>query len=475
MVNAPWLPFQVNSKAFDSPLAQAKLSGPDVPNGPAAAGATEVSNEATRSAGDHRIGFSGGPADVRGAVLRRGLLCWYQEPFPSARTPDGGRESRHRASGFQGTAILGVEWRRDVTDPYPAYKNVGGAPWLAGPTGDTVALEGWPVGAGTLTFVSDRGDEGRRLDLVLLRHLASWPGVSRTRVQALIRAGRVEIGGRPWTRVAQRVPAAARVTLALPEGLERRGPVAGEDIALAVLHEDDWLLAVNKPPGLIVHPSYGHRAGTLINALVHYAKAWPAGRPSLVHRLDKHTSGVLLVAKSREAHAACARTLARPETRKEYLALCYGRLRRASLRIGDAIGPDPADRRRMVVRPDGMPAATSVRRIETSRGSARGLTLVCCRLLTGRMHQIRVHLQSNGLPIVGDPVYGEPFRSGIPDVALDAQLRAFGRQALHAWRLSLTHPMTDEPLSIEAPAPPDFTTLLSKCGLSISDFRVRTA
>jgi 23S rRNA pseudouridine1911/1915/1917 synthase len=176
-----------------------------------------------------------------------------------------------------------------------------------------------------------------------------------------------------------------------------------------------------------------------------------------------------MVAKSREVHASCARALGDPDSRKEYLALCHGRMRTPSRRIREALGRDPTDRRRVVARSDGVTAATDVTRIEISRGSAQGLTLVGCRLLTGRTHQIRAHLQASGLPIVGDPVYGEPCRTGVSEGALDARLRAFGRQALHAWRLFLRHPMTGDPLSICAPVPADLATLLEQCGLTVPD------
>jgi 23S rRNA pseudouridine1911/1915/1917 synthase len=197
-----------------------------------------------------------------------------------------------------------------------------------------------------------------------------------------------------------------------------------------------------------------------MNALVHHARAWPTGRPSLVHRLDKHTSGVLLVARTRDVHAALVRALAQPEARKDYLACCYGRMRSAARRLRLPLGRDPRDRRRVVVREDGVDAVTDVARVIESRGAARGLTLVRCRLLTGRMHQIRVHLQAKGLPVVGDPTYGEPLWSRLRDARLAALARAMTRQALHAWRLTFVHPITGAPLRIEAPVPPDLTILL---------------
>jgi 23S rRNA pseudouridine1911/1915/1917 synthase len=314
--------------------------------------------------------------------------------------------------------------------------------------------------------IADRGDDRRRLDRVVLRHLADVPGISRTRVQAWVDEGRVHIGGVVARRAAQRVMAGVevRVTMAPPRGGEDEAARPDEEVRLSVLYEDEHLLAVDKPAGLIVHPSYGHRHGTLMHALIRRAATWPTGRPSLVHRLDKWTSGVLLVAKSREVHAAAARALASPASSKEYLALCYGRLRAPTRRLRYPLGRDPRDRRRVIVREDGRDAVTEVTRLATSSGAARGLTLVCCRLLTGRMHQVRVHLQAAGLPVVGDPVYGEDGWRRIRDAALAVRLRAASRQMLHAWRLSLAHPMTGAPLRVEAPPPEDLATLVAAAG-----------
>jgi 23S rRNA pseudouridine1911/1915/1917 synthase len=254
---------------------------------------------------------------------------------------------------------------------------------------------------------------------------------------------------------------------------------------LSILYEDEYLLAVDKPAGLIVHPSYGHKSGTLLNALAHYATSWDAGRPSLVHRLDKQTSGVLLVAKSREAHRALAAAMAHTDARKEYLALCYGRMSRPRRLIRWPLGRDPRDRRRVIVRADGSGAVTEVTRIASSRGAARGLTLVRCRLRTGRMHQIRVHLQAEGLPVVGDPVYGEAGWRRVGDAWLAERLRAFQHQALHAWRLVVNHPFAGvrqaaqkeagtlvPPLTIEAPIPADMLQLLEHAGLAECDLTV---
>lgn len=317
------------------------------------------------------------------------------------------------------------------------------------------------------TFEADRGDHGRRLDLVIVRRLAGHDGVSRTRVQAWVDGDRVRVDDRPARRPSQRVLAGQRIRFIADEATVPHVPrVAGEDIPLDVLYEDDHLLAVHKPAGLIVHPSFGHAGGTLMNALMHYARRWSTGRPSLVNRLDKQTSGVLLVARSAAMHARLASAVRQPEAVKEYLALCYGRMRTARRRLRYPIGRDPFDRRRMIVRDDGLDAVTDISRVSASMGTARGLTLVRCRLLTGRTHQIRVHLQADGLPIVGDPVYGDEGWRRVRDASLAAVLRACTRQALHASTLRFMHPVTGRVLTIEAPLPPDLTGLLAAASMS---------
>jgi 23S rRNA pseudouridine1911/1915/1917 synthase len=318
----------------------------------------------------------------------------------------------------------------------------------------------------TPSFVADRGDHRRRVDHVIVRHLAGLEGVSRTRVQLWVAEGLVSVDGRRASRPAQHVRRGQHVEVAvdLPEVVR---VVAAQPIPLSVIFEDAHLFAIDKPAGLIVHPSFAHRDGTLVNALAEYARDWPSGRPSLVQRLDKLTSGLLLVAKTPAVHAAAARALNAGGARKEYLALVYGRLRRSPQMLRYPLGRDPRDRRRVVVREDGREAITEVTRIAEGRGAARGLTLLRCRLVTGRTHQIRVHLRACGLPIVGDPVYGDPGWQHVRDASLAMQLRAFPRQALHAWRLTIVHPVTGAPLRLEAPVPVDLKTLMEHAGLSL--------
>jgi 23S rRNA pseudouridine1911/1915/1917 synthase len=315
-------------------------------------------------------------------------------------------------------------------------------------------------------FRADRGDAGRRLDRVLVRRLADVPDLSRTRLQALIAEGRVRINGVPATRAAGRLTLGDEVEVLLPAPPPGRPAPAAEEIPLDILYEDDWLIALAKPPGLVVHPTPGHAAGTLLNALLwHLEKNGPgSARPGFVSRLDKGTSGVLVAAKSGAVHARLARAVRGRRVEKDYLAVVYGDPREERGRIELGILRDPADRRRMTSsRTEGRPSVT----LWEAVGGGAPLTLLRCRLLTGRMHQIRVHLKAAGLPVVGDPLYGEPRWKGILDPALAAVCRDLPRQALHARRLAFAHPMTGEPLEIVAPLPPDLRGLLAAAGLPV--------
>lgn len=238
-----------------------------------------------------------------------------------------------------------------------------------------------------------------------------------------------------------------------------RRELAPAEMALSVVHEDEWLLALDKPSGLVVHPAQGNRDGTLMHGLLWRAHCGgEAYRPHLVSRLDQGTSGLILVAKTPEVHAALQKT----GMEKDYLAVVYGRPGLPKGRIDLGILRDPADpRRRMASRTEGRPSATLWERLAESE-----VSLLRCRLLTGRTHQIRVHLQAARMPIVGDPLYGAPGWKGILDPALAELCRGFARQALHAWRLGLIHPVTREPLEIRAPVPPDLAGLLSGAGLT---------
>jgi 23S rRNA pseudouridine1911/1915/1917 synthase len=313
------------------------------------------------------------------------------------------------------------------------------------------------------TFIADRGDDAHRLDRAVLRH-GDGRGLSRSRVQRLIAGGHITINGRIATRPAQRLRAGDEVRVAAPPPRQRPRPMA-EALPLEVLHEDRDLLVVNKPPGQVAHPSYRNSSGTLLNALL--GRAATAGvewRPHLVQRLDKGTSGLLLVAKSREVQAA----LQDATFTKEYLALVWGRPAPPSGRIDTPLGRDPLDRRRVMASTEGARAVTEYRTLARTRGRAAGLSLLCCRLVTGRTHQLRVHLADRGWPLVGEPVYKVQTRLRIPDPRLHRAAMGFERQALHEWRLAFTHPRTGEPLVFQTAPPDDLVRLLDSLGLTLT-------
>lgn len=297
----------------------------------------------------------------------------------------------------------------------------------------------------------DRGDHGLRVDRVLLRHLRDEKGVSRNRIQKWIAVGDVLVNGTVPPRAAWRVQAGDELRVRVADLPKREKPRA-EALFIDVLYEDDDLLAVNKPAGIVVHPSYKHTGGTLINGLLERARSWPAGStPALLGRLDKQTSGLVLVAKRTEIHAALQRAMAARRIDKDYLAIVRGKPSPARGTIDLALDRDPWDRRRVTVTDrGGQPSVTRYERVST----ANGFSMVKCRLITGRTHQIRVHLAAKRWPIVGDAVYGD---GGEP---------AFPRQALHSWQVAFRQPRTGRELIIQAPLPDDMRALAAALGLA---------
>ncbi len=276
-------------------------------------------------------------------------------------------------------------------------------------------------------------------------------GFSRARVQGLLKAGLVTVNDSVCTRATTTVKPGDVVVLSIPPPVPAE-PLP-EDIPLDILFEDDDLLALNKPAGLVVHPAPGHLTGTLVNALLHHCPALTGiggvARPGIVHRLDQDTSGVMVVAKSQRAMDVLTREFAsHANLRKTYLALVHGTPSPLQGRIETLIGRSPFDRKKMaVVTRNGKNAITNYRVVATTPGS---LTRVECDIETGRTHQIRVHMAAVlGCPIAGDAVYGHP--------GWDKKLTPVpGRQLLHAWKLALRHPVSREPLLLEAPIPEDF-------------------
>jgi 23S rRNA pseudouridine1911/1915/1917 synthase len=307
---------------------------------------------------------------------------------------------------------------------------------------------------------------GSRLDLFLA---AACSDLSRSRIQKLIDDGAVRVGGGAARR-AHHVRAGEEVTVEVPE--PRETALEPEDIPLSILYEDADLLAIDKPPGLVVHPAPGHPSGTLVNALLHHVRdlAGVGGelRPGIVHRLDRDTSGVLLVAKTDRAHQLLSRQMRKRTLRKEYLAVVAGVPRVRKGEVSLPIGRDPKDRKRMKAfrsavgeAPAGTREARTLYEIEREWPGV-GVTLLRCRLVTGRTHQIRVHLAAAGLPIVGDPVYGRAKFPRVRDAALRKALEEFPRQALHAERVAFHHPTTQEIIEVVAPVPPDLAGLLEE-------------
>ena len=282
------------------------------------------------------------------------------------------------------------------------------------------------------------------------RILELYPDFSRSRIEGLIKAGFVSVNGNVAAKAGQGVSEADAIEVTIPP------PVPAvpepEDIPIDVVFEDDDLIVVNKPPGLVVHPAPGHFTGTLVNALLHHcpdlAGIGGVARPGIVHRLDQDTSGLIVVAKSQAAMDGLVKVFAgHRDIEKTYLAVCHGRPRLLAGRIENMIGRHPVDRKRMaIVEKGGKLAITNWKVLEGCTSAAT--SLVECRIETGRTHQIRVHMASLGCPVIGDKTYGRP--------ALDKRLSPVpARQMLHAWRLKLVHPVTRRPLSLEAPMPAD--------------------
>lgn len=322
----------------------------------------------------------------------------------------------------------------------------------------------------TRTFTADRGDGGIRLDLVLRRRLADLPRATRTQVQSWIEEGRVRMNGEPVRRPSARAAAGSEISVMVPDdAVPSRKGLSAQAISLDILYEDDYLVVINKPAGVVMHPSYRHADGTVLNALMWHGRGWPEGsRPSLVQRLDKLTSGVVVVAKTSATHAALQRSLASGRGDKDYLAVAYGRVTPIRGTIDLRLTRDRRDRRRVLASAsDGAISATSYERLAFVKAPPVGISLLRCRLLTGRMHQIRAHLLAAGWPIVGDPAYGQPKWRAIADIGLAAILREFPRQALHAWRLAFVHPVARRRVQFEAPLPEDFRALLAATKLRL--------
>ena len=288
--------------------------------------------------------------------------------------------------------------------------------------------------------------DGERLDVFA----AALAGITRSRAGALIRQGSVVVDGAAQAKAGFRLKPGMAVRVALPPA----APVAlqAEDIALDILYQDDDLAVVFKPSGMVVHPAAGNETGTLVNALLtHLDNLSGIGgeiRPGIVHRIDKDTSGLLLVAKNDFAHVALSGQIRAHTVKRAYRAIVIGGFKENEGTVEGPIGRHPTDRKRMAIVPGGRDATTHWTALEPLRGA----TLIEARLTTGRTHQIRVHMASIGHPVLGDPVYG-PKKSPCP---------VQGGQLLHAFRLGFVHPRTGEEMLFEADPEPRFIYWLEK-------------
>jgi 23S rRNA pseudouridine1911/1915/1917 synthase len=322
--------------------------------------------------------------------------------------------------------------------------------------------------APSLEQVTISGEEaGTRLDRLLALRI---PALSRSRLKALILAGEVTIGGRTIRDPGHRVNSgdAITVTVPAPEPAEPEG----EDIPLTIVHEDDDIVIIDKPRGLVVHPAAGHPSGTLVNALIAHCGESLSGiggvrRPGIVHRLDKDTTGLLVVAKNDHAHKSLAAQFAdhgrTGEMRRGYLAFVWGSPDRPKGTIDAPLDRHPHNREKQAVRPGGREAITHWEVCARYAGPDGKpiASLLACQLETGRTHQIRVHLAHIGHPLIGDDTYGPGFKTKTSRLSPDAQaaVEALGRQALHAYLLVIEHPTSAEILEFRSELPPDLARL----------------
>ena len=292
--------------------------------------------------------------------------------------------------------------------------------------------------------------ELQRLDKLLLARNQDF---SRSRIEGLIKSGFVTVNGAVAEKAGMKVAEDDEIEVEIPP------PVPAipqpEDIPLDVIYEDSEMLVINKAPGMVVHPAPGHIGGTLVNALLFrcpdLSGIGGVARPGIVHRLDQYTSGAMVIAKSQKAMSSLAKAFAsHTSVEKIYIAVCRGRPRLDSGRIENFIGRHPVDRKRMAILDNGGKRAVTNWRVVKS---VDGLSVIECRIETGRTHQIRVHMASLGCPVIGDAVYGKP--------ALDKRISpAPARQMLHAWKLKLWHPTEDRQMEFEAPVPEDMKVYL---------------
>jgi 23S rRNA pseudouridine1911/1915/1917 synthase len=314
---------------------------------------------------------------------------------------------------------------------------------------------------GGAQIITGKLKAGQRLD----KALAEASGLSRERVKALIGEGAVTVAEAVVTQPSGKAPEGAEFAIAVPPAVEAEAQA--QDIPLSIIFEDEHLIVIDKPAGLVVHPAAGNPDGTLVNALLHHCAGKLSGiggvaRPGIVHRIDKDTSGLLVVAKHDAAHEALARQFADHSIERAYLAVVNGHPTPREGTIRAKIGRSDVNRKKMAVLPDtarrGKEAATHYKTLRSMEDCA----LVECRLETGRTHQVRVHLASIGHALLGDPVYGR----ANPRLRMVLKSLGFHRQALHAAVLGFVHPVTGDRLRFESGLPTDIRELIDKTGHS---------
>ncbi|HOQ28384.1 MAG TPA: RluA family pseudouridine synthase [Armatimonadota bacterium] len=307
-------------------------------------------------------------------------------------------------------------------------------------------------------------DAGTRIDQALA---SRYDDLTRSRIQKLIESGHITVNGAP-TRASYPLRVGDRVCIAFPETTRPEG-LLPEEIELDIVYEDEDLLVINKPVGMVVHPAVGSTRGTLVHALLAYPGALSSiageDRPGIVHRLDKDTSGLIMVARNDYAHNDLSRQIRERTAGRRYLALVWGNPRFDRVRVEVPIGRHPTDRKKMTVYPAGERRPPSARDATTDLTVLERFTLPCAlleaKLKTGRTHQIRVHCSYIGHPVMGDPQYGGQRKLPVRDLELEDLIERVEGQALHAYRLSFTHPRTGAPMEFTAPPPRPYLELLN--------------
>jgi 23S rRNA pseudouridine1911/1915/1917 synthase len=302
-------------------------------------------------------------------------------------------------------------------------------------------------------------ESGQRIDRYLARR---FPDLSRSRIQTLIENGYVTISNRK-VKQSQAVRTGEIIILEIPEIIS--SDLAPEDIPIEILFEDHDLIAIAKPRGMVVHPGAGVDHGTLVHAVLHHCRDLSGiggkSRPGIVHRLDKGTSGVILIAKNDFTHHHLSKQFSERRIKKEYLAIVHGDVSWTAVTIDAGIARHPVHRKKMCISDKGRPARTAFQRLATGPESS----LILAKPESGRTHQIRVHLLHAGCPVLGDPLYGAGRMPHLKNASLKQYLKMLNGFCLHAHKLAFRHPRTDELLDLKAPLPQDFLYLLQLCGI----------